>query len=209
MKMFFKKTGLVFFMFSILLACDSTEQKKENFIAKEAQNNCYPNNERPKNAITYKELSAMLAQYETHQKAVLKDYVNKEFSYKEGDTESNWYSIDELKQYIAYVERLSEEKGIPLTGIKIFSAAYPDNSVGKDHKGRQTLIFAPTTTIGSDDKVAFEPLKSSNKNPVPMLKYLAEFNNKNNVNKASFLPSIYVKDENSSAANRTHIAPPY
>jgi hypothetical protein len=168
---------------------------------------CYVNSERPSNAITYKEMASMFEQYDNKQKKVLDAYLGQE------ETISSFYAIEDLKQYIAYVERLSKEKKIPLTGIRIFSAAYPDNYKEQEYQKQQTLIFAPTTTINGKKGVAYEPLYSKKGSPIPMKEFLDRFSGEETVkvNRASILPVLSTTtppDLKSSGANRLNPSPP-
>lgn len=171
---------------------------------------CYENDKRPSNAISYKEMATMFEHYDGNQKKALDANLGKE------ETVSSHYTIEDLKQYIAYVERLSKEKNIPLTGIRIFSAAYPENYKIKEYQKRQTLIFAPTTTIKGKKGVAYEPLHSKRGAPISMKEFLDRFSNENTrkVNRASILPNPFATsnlddDLLSSAANRGQISPPH
>lgn len=211
--MFFMKVTSNYIILCIvsLILCfscktETTQEKSSSVVLKE-------NNTRPAIAITYKEMAAMFHQYDVGQKPVLDAY-RKNFSGIEGDIEtvSNFFDLAQLKQYIAYVEKLSEDKQIPLTGIRIFSAAYPKDYSDKETNGRQTLILMPTTNIGDSLNVAYEPLYSGVKQPIPFTKFLDKFSSKNSkmVNRASFLPLFNMQDDlESSGANRAQMRPPF
>ena len=169
---------------------------------------------RPSNAITYKEMAGMFHQYDVGQKPVLDQY-RKEFTGDGKDaTESisHFYELNQLKQYIAYLEKLSNEKNIKLTGIRIFSAAYPKDYSDELLRGRHTLIFMPTADIKDEKDVAFEPLYSKDGQPVPFTEFLHQFSSKEtkDVVRASFLPFMSVREDmESSGANRLIVTPPY
>lgn len=171
------------------------------------------NDSRPSNAITYKEMAGMFHQYDVGQKPVLDQY-RKEFTGDSKDTTesiSHFYDINQLKQYIAYLERLSKEKNIKLTGIRIFSAAYPKDYSDKLLRGRQTLIFMPTANTKKDKNVAFEPLYSKKGEAIPFTEFLHQFSSKDtkNVVRASFLPFMSAREDmNSSGTNRLEPSPP-
>jgi hypothetical protein len=169
----------------------------------------YKNKLRPSNTISYGEMSVMFEYYDQNQKKALDARSGKE------ETVSIYYTIQELKQYIGYVERLSKEKNIPLTGIRIFSAAYPEDYKIKEYQKKLTLIFAPTTTIKGKKGVAYEPLHSKKEDPIAMQVFLDKFTNETTrkVNRASvflnpFATSSNLYDMPSSAANRGQLAPP-
>lgn len=173
------------------------------------------NDSRPENAITYKEMAAMFHQYDVGQKKVLDKY-RLDFTNDPTDaTESisHFYEIDQLKQYIAYLEKLSKEKNIKLTGVRIFSAAYPEKHRDASKRGRQTLIFMPTAKIGNNDGVAFEPLYSEKGTPIKFTEFLNKFSSEETkkVMRASFLPALNLlpDDLKSSGTNRLEHTPPF
>ncbi|AUC85469.1 hypothetical protein CW731_09285 [Polaribacter sp. ALD11] len=195
----------VFFLFSIIIlsSCDTDYKYEEHSV----------NDSRPSNAITYKEMAGMFHQYDIGQKKVLDTY-RKEFTNDENDaieSTSHFYELNDLKQYIAYLEKLSKEKEINLTGIRIFSAAYPKEHSDVSKRGRQTLIFMPTAEIGNSRSVAFEPLYSKKGKPVKFTEFLYKFSSKETqqVVRASFLPAFNLsEDMDSSGANRLKVSPP-
>lgn len=62
----------------------------------------------------------------------------------EKDAVSSWFSLDELKEYIAYVEAQGKEKGIEVNGLRIYFGSYSNNEKDADRKGLSTVFFAPT-----------------------------------------------------------------
>ncbi|WP_158839261.1 hypothetical protein [Polaribacter sp. L3A8] len=197
---FFSVLFLSLFIFSCQTEVESKEPKVDD--------------SRPSNTITYKEMASMFHQYDVGQKPVLDQY-RKEFTGDAKDaTESisHFYELNQLKQYIAYLEKLSNEKNIKLTGIRIFSAAYPKDHSDELLRGRQTLIFMPTADTDKSKNVAFEPLYSKEGQAVPFTEFLHQFSSDEtkNVVRASFLPFMSAKaDFNSSGANRLSVMPPY
>lgn len=195
----------VLFIFSIiaLSSCTNECKHEEHSI----------NDSRPENAITYQEMASMFHQYDVGQKKILDKY-RKDFTNDSTDaTESisHFYEIDQLKQYIAYLEKLSKEKEIKLTGVRIFSAAYPKEHSDKKLRGRQTLIFMPTAEIGNRNGVAFEPLYSKKGQPVNFTEFLNKFSSEETkkVMRASFLPLFSQENGlNSSGTNKLEPTPP-
>ncbi|QTD39349.1 hypothetical protein JL193_11060 [Polaribacter batillariae] len=171
------------------------------------------NNSRPSNTITYKEMAGMFHQYDVGQKKVLDAYRAKFTGDKTDTVESisHFYEINQLKQYIAYIEKLSKEKDIALTGVRIFSAAYPKNYEDKSLRGRHSLIFMPTAKINGKH-VAYEPLYSKKGNPVVFTEFLNKFSSEETkqVMRASFLPLFSAQEDDleSSGANRLKPSPP-
>ena len=93
---------------------------------------------RPDVAITYPEMVAMLQQYDKTKKEVLATANN-----GENDTRVNFFKLEDLKAYLAYIEKLSKEKNIELTGVNIISAAYPDDYADEQKETIKPLFLCP------------------------------------------------------------------
>lgn len=192
----------IFFLSIFILSCKSEATSQVTEV----------DSSRPSNTITYKEMASMFHQYDVGQKPVLDQY-RKEFTGDANEIESisHYYEINQLKQYIAYIERLSKEKDIELTGVRIFTAAYPKDYSDKLLRGRQTLIFMPTADTKEKKNVAYEPLYSNKGEAIPFTKFLDQFSSKETkqVVRASFLPFIGAQEDlKSSGANRLKPTPP-
>ncbi|OAD45380.1 hypothetical protein [Polaribacter atrinae] len=192
----------IFFLSIFILSCKSEATSQVTEV----------DSSRPSNAITYKEMASMFHQYDVGQKPVLDKY-RKELTGDANEIESisHYYEINQLKQYIAYIERLSKEKDIELTGVRIFTAAYPKDYYDKLLRGRQTLIFMPTADTKEKKNVAYEPLYSNKGEAIPFTKFLDQFSSKETkqVVRASFLPFIGAQEDlKSSGANRLKPTPP-
>jgi len=198
----------IFLLCTFLFSCESKKQNNESDIIKLEE----VDSSRPSNTITYNEMASMFHQYDIGQKPVLDKY-RQEFTNDPNEIESvsHYYEINQLKQYIAYLERLSKEKDITLTGIRIFSAAYPKDYADKLLRGRQTLVFMPTANTKEKKNVAYEPLYSKKGEAIAFTEFLHQFSSKDSkqVVRASFLPSLSAKEElNSSGANKLKPTPP-
>ncbi|APZ45266.1 hypothetical protein BW723_02670 [Polaribacter reichenbachii] len=195
------------FVFTLLIVSCNAEKSNPD----KEDLSCYSNNKRPSQAITYKEMASMFNEYDNGQKILLDKYITQKSKGKDTvATVSEFFSIDELKQYIAYIEKISREKDIKLTGVKIFTAAYPSDYKIEAYQNRVSFILMPTTNIGDDKNVAYEPLKSTKGKPVSMQsvlhKYAGESTKK--VNRASILSFRFMQeDDDSSALNRGSIDP--
>jgi hypothetical protein len=170
------------------------------------------NSDRPIQAISYPDMASMFKEYDNGQKIVLDEYITDKTAGKDSiATISQFFSISEIKQYIAYIERLSEEKKIDLTGIRIFTSAYPSDYKIKEYQNRVSFILAPTTDIGVKKNVAYEPLQSAIGKPVSMKSVLDKYadDGTKKVNRASFFNVPLLQNDLSSALNRGQIVPPY
>ncbi|MDO6761511.1 hypothetical protein Q4566_14965 [Tamlana sp. 2_MG-2023] len=57
---------------------------------------------------------------------------------KTDENQSFWWSLEDLRNYLAYAEQEAKEKGYQMDGVRVYLAAYPE-------KGNEnTLFFAPT-----------------------------------------------------------------
>lgn len=131
------------------------------------------NKGRPDIALTYPELISMLQHYDETKKDLQPKVNGGE------DARIQFLEIEKLKAYIAYIERESKKKKIKLTGINFISAAYPENHVDKKKRNYQTLIMMPATTIGDEEGVSFDPLKSERGVPKSLKEILAGYNGYN------------------------------
>ena len=169
---------------------------------------CYPNSNRPSQVITYEEMADMMQTFDKGPKKELNKYLKKVTAGKDSvSTVYNWYKLEDLKQYIAYIERISKEKDIPVTGFRIYPSTYPENYSNKKLRNLQTLIFTPTTKLGDKDDVAFEPLYSEKGKPAEINQFLDQVRNKK-LNKGSELKANSQDSLMSSSANRMRPTPP-
>ena len=204
-------------MMSVAVSCDNINHKCDcdDWQSQVPEGTfCYANQGRPSNMLKYKEIISMLESYDETRNEVLEKSLGFE------DTRVNSYPIQQLKDYLGYIESLCAEKEIPLTGINIISAAYPENYSGSKSAGYQTLIFMPTTTIDGEEFVTFDPLKSKKGAPTTFKSILAKRGyhwsyDKSRVSKEAQKAGIMnfnsMQDdlEDSSGANRLKPTPPY
>lgn len=171
MKSMTKLMYALFFILFIAVGCkkENNDKDKEHEHTEKKGKFCYNYQGRPDIALTYAELAAMLNQYDETKREVLQKAHGKE------DTRVNFFKIEDLKAYLAYVEKLSKEKGIKLTGINIISAAYPNDHHDSIKRNYQTLILMPTTSIDGKDNVSFDPLNSKKGTPVTLAEMLMRY----------------------------------
>ncbi|MBU2951834.1 hypothetical protein KO493_14130 [Tamlana agarivorans] len=84
---------------------------------------------------------------------------------KADENQSFWWSLEDLRNYLAYAEQEAKEKGYHMNGVRVYLAAYPE-------KGNEnTLFFAPTgyetaakasainmSFFGNDEAIPVDPL---------------------------------------------------
>lgn len=166
---------------------------------------------RPDIALTYPELVSMLQYYDATRKDPLENINKRE------DARVHFLEIDQLKAYIAYVEKEARKKKIKVTGINFISAAYPDNYPVAKNRDYQTIVMMPATTINGVEGISFDPLKSAKGEPKSLREILANyynytwyydnvtFNKSANRNKSN----DDFGDELSSGGNRLRPSPPH
>lgn len=210
-----KTNRLVLFLSIVMIGFLTSCEKKcncddQNFTPPDGTY-CYQNNGKPGNMLKYKEIVAMLKHYDKTRKGVLEKALGKE------DTRLSTYSIQELKDYLAFIEGVCEEKEIPLTGINIISAAYPKTYEGVE-ANYQTIIFMPTTTIDGKN-TTFDPIKSKKGKPVTFKEMLWKFgynwpydgakdSDPKMMSKKTMQQNNELDDEDSSGSNRLGTKPP-
>ena len=89
------------------------------------------------------------------------------------DTRDFWFSLDTLKKYIKYVEQEAGNKKLENLGIRIYFAAYPEDSNFPD-PGKSTVFLVPTAEKApSPIQQGFAPIQSENENidGLPPLNY--------------------------------------
>jgi hypothetical protein len=197
---------LMLLIFSIIAFSCITESTNKESVNEDLS--CYPNSNRPSQVITYEEMADMMQTFDKGPKKELNKYLKKVTAGKDSvSTVYNWYKLEDLKQYIAYIERISKEKDIPVTGFRIYPSTYPENYSNKKLRNLQTLIFTPTTKLGDKDDVAFEPLYSEKGKPAEINQFLDQVRNKK-LNKGSELKANSQNSLMSSSANRMRPTPP-
>lgn len=171
---------------------------------------------KPWNMISYKGMIERLEHYDATRKPVLEQALGFE------DTRINYYSLETIENYIAYVKQLSQEKGIEFTGINFVSGAYPEDA-DYGTPNYQHIMFVPTTNVEGKE-ISFDPVQSSKGDVVTIKEMLAsygynwvydskeDYENRNVVSKEiqeNFAKRAKTTDLDSGNANVSNIAPPY
>ncbi len=118
---------------------------------------------------------------------------------KNDDTWLYHYNLEDLKAYIAYIEKLSSKKNIKVTGINIRAAAYPSDHDSINKRDYQTLIFIPTTNVNGKKRVSFDPIYSKIGQPALFDSIVDKYINPY----TSLIGNVIIQDKESIAANRT------
>jgi len=78
------------------------------------------------------------------------------------DNRSTWYSLKELKTYIAYIEAQGKAQGYAVDGIRFYLGAYAKNNKNPEKQNYTTIFLAPTgKKIGVTTKSSAPPITAS------------------------------------------------
>ena len=82
---------------------------------------------------------------------------------KKKDALSSWFSIDELKEFIATIEHEGKDKGTTVNGIRIYFGAYPKDAKKPKKDNLSTVFLVPTQAYpGSMQKDGAEVVEGGN-----------------------------------------------
>lgn len=167
-----------------------------------------PAGDKPEETITLERAHDMYRAYQARYDALT------EFREGKEDARYGWHSIDFYKNYIAYLEKESKKAGIPVSGLRLYYVAYPEDEQSKDHAGYQTYIFVPTYyNKEADAHVAFDPLHiGDDGKPLPIHDIIVngkrrDGSGSSQVKKASFMSVQQIGTE-SSIANYANMCEP-
>lgn len=126
---------------------------------------CEDPKEAPQQAISIEEANRLEEEFKQSRSRILNQALGFE------DTRDFWFSLDTLKKYIEYVEYEGKKMGKQNLGIRVYFAAYPNNSNYPD-PGYSTVFLVPTAQGNPDLKVqGFFPIAPPNE-PIDSLKAL-------------------------------------
>ncbi|WP_428742623.1 hypothetical protein [Tenacibaculum sp.] len=228
-----KKTTLLQLLFltlvmSFAVSCEKTDSKCDcdDWRSQVPEGTfCYSDEGRTKEMLNYKEIVAMLSNYDRTRIAP----VEKTLGYE--DTRANTFDFVQFKKYLAHVENMSKKANVKITGISFISAAKPDyKGTGKTY---QNLIYIPTTTINGK-QIAFDPVQSAKQGKLVTFKEMLvsngykwiydtkeefekgkrdDYNYNIRVlreNKANFVSALTLDEESlSGAGNQGQLSPPF
>jgi hypothetical protein len=107
---------------------------------------------KPTNLISLKEFNEMQDEFNSSIKAELGSQ----------KTESVWWSFDNLMEYFDYIKDAADDKNIDISGIRLHMIAKT-----KEDKNL-TLAFVPTFNNDAGEHIDFDPIFSSDNNPVTL-----------------------------------------
>jgi len=98
-----------------------------------------PSYQAPTGLISFKEGVQKESVYVENQYAFINDSLQKLYGSEVTDNREVWFDLENLKNYIHYVETQSAEKGYKNLGLRVYLGAEIDNKVP-----RSTVFFWPT-----------------------------------------------------------------
>lgn len=117
-----------------------------------------PQKRTPTQTISVEEANQLEEYYKRTRAQILNDTLGFE------DTREFWFSLDTLKEYIAYVESEAAKSGKTNLGMRIYLGAYPENSNYPDAK-YTTVFLVPTAPASQNPlKRGFLPIEEENEN---------------------------------------------
>lgn len=124
-------------------------------------NACVNNNQkvvnttRPDHAITKDQAIALSDNYKARYDGISRA-IGKQ------DNRSTWYSLAELKQYIAYIEAQGNEKKYDVDGVRFYLGAYSTSDKNPDKQNYTTIFLVPTgKKAGAVTKSSAPPVTAS------------------------------------------------
>lgn len=125
---------------------------------------------KPKETITLERAHEMYKSYQARYNALTEFRGGKEDAYY------GWHSLDFYENYIAYLKHESAKVGIEVSGIRLYYAAYPEDSQSGKQQGYQTYLYVPTYYDKETGKhIAFDPLHiDENGKPLPLHKIITQ-----------------------------------
>ncbi|MAZ28367.1 MAG: hypothetical protein CL868_14990 [Cytophagaceae bacterium] len=103
----------------------------------------------PKGTISTKEARELSMEFAKTRQPLLDSIAGRE------ESVSSWWSLEDIKSYIAFAEKTAAEKGYKMDGIRIYQAAYPKDFSDKEKAGYMTMLIVPTGTNTGEQKGGF------------------------------------------------------
>lgn len=125
---------------------DGVDNKKTN------QRVLYVPEGKPAGIISIEEAAQLESYYKQEFYGAINNLKATQYPNYDGAVRDIWFDLDELKQYIYYVETQAKKKGYKNLGLRIYFGA--KDQLGQDGKvyPRQTVFFVPTANPTADTK---------------------------------------------------------
>ncbi|WP_025666911.1 hypothetical protein [Aquimarina megaterium] len=174
------------------------------------------NRSRPKNIISFEQAQRIYKAYDDRAD-LISEVVNS--ATNDGSfnpTRSMFYEISELRNYLSYVDELSQKAGVKTTGLRFYFALYPDtyvSSTGNDRNAKhQTIFIAPTLEKKYDNHILHIGYTLNNDGKVELLDKNNGFSHlRRNRNKTDHISLSQTRNDNdkfSLIANDLGATPP-
>ena len=83
---------------------------------------------------------------------------------KGGDNRSSWYGLDQVRNYLIYAEKESQDLGYTMDGVRIYLGAHPDQN---GEAGYTTMFFIPTGKPNKSKASMFNFFMQTNGGDIP------------------------------------------
>ena len=100
-----------------------------------------------KHIIPVSDAVEMYGLYKKERLDITKNYLQQQYGQDFKDTKTVWLDINNLKEYIRYVEEKSREVGVKPTGLQFYFSVYPSR-IEDNKRNHQTFFIAPTKRNG-------------------------------------------------------------
>ncbi|KAA1247453.1 hypothetical protein [Aquimarina sp. RZ0] len=112
---------------------------------------------RPRNIISFGQAKKLFKNYDPIADLISQSVGTDQNGESFMTTRSLFYDINDLKEYLSYIEELSKEAGVATSGIRFYFGRYTEDhvsSTGSNRNARrQTFFIAPTTEEKIDDHI--------------------------------------------------------
>ncbi|MEM6515246.1 MAG: hypothetical protein AAF688_03610 [Bacteroidota bacterium] len=122
--------GVVVGIAAMYFYCQSSEAEQSVELAAETLN-------APSGLITVKEAKTLDRAFDSRHRLISDSIVTREG----GDNRSSWFALQDVKDFLVYAEKESENQGYTMDGIRVYLGAYPDSD---EEAGYTTMFLWPT-----------------------------------------------------------------
>ncbi len=173
---------------------------------------------RPNNIISFRQAQSIYNAYDDRADLISEVVSSDLSSAAFQPTRSLFYEISELRNYLSYIDDLSQKAGVRPTGLRFYFALYPENyesSTGSTRNARhQTIFIAPTLEKKYNDQIVHIGYTLDNQNNIVFLdkdngfSHLRRNRNKTTENNSFDFSTQTRGDSNSLIGNELGASPP-
>ncbi|MEW7288944.1 hypothetical protein [Aquimarina sp. 2304DJ70-9] len=128
---------------------------------------------RPNNIISLRQAQSIYNAYDDRADLISETVSSETSSGAFQPTRSLFYEISELRNYLSYIDELSQKAGVKPTGLRFYFALYPENYQSSDGSTRnarhQTIFIAPTLEKKYNEQIVHIGYTLDNQNKIVFL----------------------------------------